>query len=49
VLVGWVVWASELEKASVALVSEVVGLAAVSVVGESVDVVKGSYTNVQLD
>jgi hypothetical protein len=47
--VGSVGWVSELEGESVALVSKAVELTAVSVVGESVDVVKGSYTNVQLD
>jgi hypothetical protein len=49
VLVGSVDWVFELGGEDCALISEVVALATVSVVGEAVDVVNGSYTNVQLD
>lgn len=48
-LVGSVDWVSGLGEESSALVSDVTVLTADSVVDESVDVVKGSYTNVQLD
>jgi hypothetical protein len=49
VLVGSVGWVFELGERNGALVSEVTVLSDVLVVGKAVDVVKGSYTNVQLD